>query len=174
MSPNCATPDENVSRDMLANPLAAPPASLGRVATWSVDVYNEATRQSTLVRQARRDDVLPLYGQIVGEAVTSYNAIWYQTDDGYVHSAWVQPVENILNPVDVAQNNFWGEVTVPFSDSRRAPNPDIGPVYARVLHERLSSHRGRDGQRRSTVVSPAGRHHLVARPLRAGCAHPPH
>ena len=117
----------------LANPLDAPPASLGRVATWSVRIYAEATRQSKFVRLARRDDVLPLYEQVVGEAVTSYNTIWYKTDDGYVHSAWVQPVEDILNPVDLAQNNFWGEVTVPFSDSRRAPNPDTGR-YIRIYY----------------------------------------
>jgi lipoprotein-anchoring transpeptidase ErfK/SrfK len=127
------TPDENMPLGQLVSPLAAPPASLGRVATWSVRIYAEATRQSTLVRQAHRDDILPLYEQIVGEAVTSYNAIWYKTDDGYVHSAWVQPVENILNPVDLAQNNFWGEVTVPFSDSRRDSNPNAGR-YMRVYY----------------------------------------
>ncbi len=125
--------DGNMPLGQLVSPLAAPPASLGRVATYSVAVYAEATRHSTLVRQAHRDDILPLYEQIVGEAVTSYNAIWYKTDGGYVHSAWVQPVENILNPVDLAQNNFWGEVTVPFSDSRRAPNPDTGR-YMRVYY----------------------------------------
>ncbi len=127
------TPDENMLLGQIVSPLAAPPASLGRVATYSVAVYAEATRQSTLVRQAHQDDILPLYEEIVGEAVTSYNAIWYQTDGGYVHSMWVQPVENILNPVDLAQNNFWGEVTVLFSDSRRAPNPDTGR-YMRVYY----------------------------------------
>ena len=85
-------PGENLLPGQLTSPLTAPPASLGRIATYSVAVYTEATRQSTLVRQAHRDDILSLYGQIVGEAVTSYNAIWYQTDGGYVHSAWVQPV----------------------------------------------------------------------------------
>jgi hypothetical protein len=104
--------------------LDAPPASLGRVATWSIGVYEQATRQSKLVRMARRDDILRLYGQVIGEAVTSYNATWYQTDDGYVHSMWVQPVENIINRAEPEQKEFWGEVTVPLSDSRTAPNPN--------------------------------------------------
>src|SRR4030065_625694 len=84
-------------RRRLAHPLDAPPASLGRVATWSIEVHEQATRLSKLVRMARRDDVLRLYGQLIGEAVTPYNATWYKTDDGYVHSMWVQPVENIMN-----------------------------------------------------------------------------
>jgi len=142
-------PGENMPSGQLASPLAAPPTSLGRVATYSVPIYTEGTRQSTLLRQAHRDDILPLYGQIVGEAVTSYNAVWYQTDGGYVHSAWVQPVENILNPVDLAQNNFWGELTVPFSDSRRAPDPDTGRstrVYYTSVYRVIEVVTGKDDQ----------------------------
>jgi hypothetical protein len=120
-------PDEMLPVSHILNPLATPPASLGRVTTWSVNIYTEANRQSKFVRKANRDDILPLVEQIVGEAVTSYNDVWYQTSDGYVHSAFVQPVENSLNsPVDPSQINFWGEVTVPFSDTRRAPNPAKG------------------------------------------------
>jgi lipoprotein-anchoring transpeptidase ErfK/SrfK len=149
MYPAAHTPGENMPPGQLASPLAAPPTSLGRIATYSVAVYTEATRQSTLVRQAHRDDILSLYGQIIGEAVTSYNDIWYQTDDGYVHSAWVQPVENILNPVGVAQNNFWGELTVPFSDSRRAPDPNIGRstrVYYTSVYRIIEVVTGKDDQ----------------------------
>lgn len=127
-------PDDKMSQEELAGLLAAPPASLGRVATWSVNIFTESNRQSKFVRRAYRDDVLPLVDQIAGEAVTSYNNIWYQTNDGYVHSAWIQPVENILNdPVDPSQNIFWGEVTVPFSDARRAPT-SIKNLYMRVYY----------------------------------------
>ena len=123
------TPDEDMfpacERTRLENPLVAPPASLGRVATWGIQVYEQAKRQSKLVRVARQDDVLPLHGQVIGEAVTPYNATWYKTDDGYVHSMWVQPVENRLNATEPerAAEKFWGELTVPFSDSRGAADP---------------------------------------------------
>ncbi|HZY43478.1 MAG TPA: L,D-transpeptidase family protein [Anaerolineae bacterium] len=127
------TPERNMFLGQSLSPLAAPPASLGRVATSSVNIYAEANRQSSFVRKAYRDEILSLVDQIAGEAVTSSNAIWYQTTDGFVHSAFVQPVENILNPVDLAQNNFWGEVTVPFSDSRRAPSSASG-LFLRVYY----------------------------------------
>ena len=142
-------PGEHMPSGQLASPFAAPPASLGRVATWSVDIFVGATRQSARVRRANRDDVLPLYEELVGEAVTSYNAVWYQTDGGYVHSAWVQPVENSLNPVDPAQNNFWGEVTVPFSDARQAPNPAIRRftrVYYTSVYRVIAIVTGQDDQ----------------------------
>jgi hypothetical protein len=71
-------------RRRLENPLVALPASLGRVATWGIEVYEQAKRQSKLVRMARRDDVLRLYGQVIGEAVTPYNATWYKTFGKYI------------------------------------------------------------------------------------------
>ena len=143
-------PDENELLGQRRSPLAAPPASLGRVTTWSVNLYTEANRQSKFVRKANRDEVLPLIDQIVGEAITSYNDIWYQTTDGYVHSAFVQPVENSLNnPVDPSQINFWGEVTVPFSDTRRAPNPLKGlstRVYYTTIYRVVEVVTGTDNQ----------------------------
>jgi hypothetical protein len=71
-------PGENLPPGQLDNPLAAPPSSLGRVATYRVPVYTEATRQSTLVRQTHRDDILPLYGQIVTRGGT-HHVLWKST-----------------------------------------------------------------------------------------------
>jgi hypothetical protein len=90
-----------------------------------------------------------LYGQVIGEAVTPYNATWYKTDDGYVHSMWVQPVENILNPVDLSQSNFWGELTVPFSDSRGAADPKSWRymrLYYTSVYRVVGAVMGKDGQ----------------------------
>ena len=105
--------------------LMPPPTPLGRVATWGIEIREESKRKSKLIRIARRDEVLRLYGQAMGEAVMPNNATWYKTEDGYAHSAWVQPVEDIKNVAepDRAAARFWGEITVPFSDSRAAPDP---------------------------------------------------
>jgi hypothetical protein len=145
------TPEGDVSLGHFENSLLAPPASLGRVATWGIQVYEQAKRQSKLVRVARRDDVLPLYGQVIGEAVTPYNAIWYQTDDGYVHSMWVQPVENRLNAAEPERTGekFWGELTVPFSDSRSAADPKSWRymrLYYTSVYRVVGAVMGKDGQ----------------------------
>ncbi len=114
---------ELIDRAVDANP---PPTPLGRVAEFSVAIRAEATAKSKLVRIARRDDVLKLIGQVTGQAVMPYNNQWFQTDEGYVYSSGVQPVQNILNdPLpDQAAGHFWGEISVPFTDSRLTPDPN--------------------------------------------------
>ena len=139
------TPDEDMfpacERTRLENPLVAPPASLGRVATWGIQVYEQAKRQSKLVRVARQDDVLPLLGQVIGEAVTPYNATWYKTDDGYVHSMWVQPVENRLNAPEPEQaaEKFW--VSSPCRSATRAERqtPNRGDICACIIQASIAS-----------------------------------
>jgi len=106
-------------------PTSPPPASLGRIATWGVEVRQKPALAAKLVRTAQQDEVIKLLGQCTGDAVMPHNAIWYETTDGYAYSSWIQPVEDIENlpePEQAAQK-FWGEVTVPFSDSRWQPDP---------------------------------------------------
>jgi hypothetical protein len=71
-----------------------------------------------------RDEVIPLYAAVVGEAPWPTNPIWYHTSGGYVHSGYVQPVEDapqseILAPVE--EPGFWAEVCVPFAEARWQP-----------------------------------------------------
>ncbi len=102
----------------------APPTPLGRVAEISAVIRADAVSTSKLVRTVKRDDVLTLTGQVKGQAVMPYNDIWFKTDDGYIYSSGVQPVQNIKNdPLpDKAAEHFWGEITVPFTDSRATPD----------------------------------------------------
>ena len=103
----------------------APPASLGRIATWGVEIRQKPSTEAKLVRTAQKDEVLKLRGQCEGTPVMPHNDIWFVTNDGYAYSSWVQPVEDIQNRAqpDKAAEKFWGELTVPFSDSRRQPDP---------------------------------------------------
>jgi len=131
--------------------LPPPPASLGRIATWGVEVHTKPKPDSRLIRITTRDEVLPLYEQTIGQAVLPHNLIWYKTHSGFVHSAWVQPVENILNPAlpDQADWKFWGEITVPFSDARVAPDPQAR-VFFRLYYSSVfrivAAEIGKDGQ----------------------------
>ena len=113
----------SVYRAVTVNP---PPTPLGRVAEISVAIRADATAKSKLVRVARRDEVLNLLHQVTGQAVMKYNDQWFQTDEGYVYSSAVQPVQNILNdPLpDQAAEHFWGEISVPYTDSRATPDPN--------------------------------------------------
>ncbi len=106
-------------------PVKAPPASLGRIATWSQQALRkEPSQRADWVAWRARDEVIPLYASVVGEPPWPSNAIWYETDDGYIHSGYVQPVENTPQPEVVEQVDepgFWAEVCVPFAQARWRP-----------------------------------------------------
>jgi lipoprotein-anchoring transpeptidase ErfK/SrfK len=111
---------------VLAHPASeAPPAPLGRIATWwRQAVRSEPSQKAEWVAWKRRDEVIPLYAAVVGEAPWPTNPVWYQTDDGFIHSGYVQPVENSPSGeviAEVAEPGFWAQVCVPFAEARWQP-----------------------------------------------------
>jgi hypothetical protein len=78
-----------------------------------------------------RDQVIPLRGAVSGEPPWPTNDIWYLTEGGYIHSGYVQPVEDSLQPVfpNVEPPGFWGEVCVPWAEA----HANVGD--ARVLRK---------------------------------------
>jgi len=139
----------SVYADNTPDPL--PPASLGRIATWGVEIREKPSLKARLVRTTRQDEVLRLRGQIVGDAVMPHNEIWYQTDDGYAYSSWIQPVEDIENfpEPERAAEKFLGELTVPFSDSRWQPDPKAAlymRLYYTAVFRIVEAVTGKDGQ----------------------------
>jgi lipoprotein-anchoring transpeptidase ErfK/SrfK len=131
--------------------LVSPPTPLGRIATWGVEVREQSKHDAKLVRIARRDEVLHLYKQGPGDALESHNPIWYETDDGYAYSSWVQPVEDVKNvpEPEKAAAKFWGEVTVPFTDSRVQPDPKARRymrLYYTSVYRVIGAVMGKDDQ----------------------------
>ena len=132
-------------------PTYAPPASLGRITTWGVEIRPKPSLEGKLVRTAQQDEVIKLLGQCAGTPVMSHNDIWYQTDDGYAYSSWIQPVEDIKNlpEPEQADGKFWGEITVPFSDSRWQPDPNSARymrLYYTAVFRVVQAVTGKDGQ----------------------------
>lgn len=101
-----------------------PPASLGRIISSREAIRKAPSPTAQVIEWKTRDEVIPLKASLVGEAPWPSNPIWYYTEGGFIHSGYVHPSENILQPVitDVAAPGFWAEVTVPVAISRPAPN----------------------------------------------------
>ena len=77
------------------------PAPLGRIATWwRQAVRAEPSQNADWVASKGRDEVIPLYAAVVGEAPWPTNPVWYQTEGGYIHSGYVQPVEDAPSSKD--------------------------------------------------------------------------
>ncbi len=118
-----------------------PPTSLGRVATWRQPVREEPKVYSKIILNKAFDDIIPLIGTVNGEAPWPSNPIWYQTSEGYIHSAFVQPVEDqpSAGPAIVIPPGIWVQVSVPIAETRLGPGaPHVwrkiyyGSVYRAV------------------------------------------
>ena len=85
-----------------------------------------------LVRWLSWNEVIDIKGQTMSEeSPTAYNQIWYQTSEGYVYSAFIQPVDQLSNtPLDsVDDKGFWAEVTMPFTAARSGPAKTFYAAY---------------------------------------------
>jgi len=101
------------------------PIGLGRVIR-AQQRYDAPSFSANVIATSYPDTVLRLYEEhtsdpITAPAGTEHNLLWYRVDDGWLHSAFVQPVRNVLNrPVssgDIPPEGFLAEVTVPFTDA---------------------------------------------------------
>lgn len=109
----------------------------GRVLETSITVYDIPSIRGKKVNTYWRDKVLPLTGVTVTEDTDSHNRIWYRIgDEGYAHSAAIQPVRTVLNPpiADIPKGGALAEVTVPYTDARWAAGRDQ-PVAYRFYYE---------------------------------------
>ncbi len=112
-----------------------PPAPLGRITPW----WRQAVRtlpsgDADVVSWRQRDDVIPLYAAVAGDAPWPTNPIWYLTTGGYIHSGYVQPVEDAPQSevmTEVEPPGFWAEVCVPIAEARWRPR---SPYVARKLY----------------------------------------
>ena len=113
--------------------VSPPPASLGRITTWRQAVRTDPKPRGALVVNKSYDDVIPLTGQVLGEAPWPSNPIWYQTEGGYIHSGFVQPVENQPSggAVPIVPPGNWVQVSVPIAEARLKPG---APYVSRKIY----------------------------------------
>ncbi|MEW6403183.1 MAG: L,D-transpeptidase family protein [Chloroflexota bacterium] len=102
---------------------SAPPASQGRV-TWSgTPLYAEPYFKAKQLNVFGVDQVVKIKAEVEGEEGNPFNKAWYQVDDGYTYSGWLQLVEtSYQKPVSgIRLGGQIGEVTVPVSETRLTP-----------------------------------------------------
>ncbi|HET9588461.1 MAG TPA: L,D-transpeptidase [Anaerolineales bacterium] len=110
--------------DRMARGATAPAIRQGRV-TWSgVPLYDAPAFSAGQVHHFGADKVIEISGiEENGEPGNPYNSTWYQVDNGYAYSGWIQPVEtNYQKPVfNLPEKGQVGEITVPFCDTKKEP-----------------------------------------------------
>jgi lipoprotein-anchoring transpeptidase ErfK/SrfK len=147
-----ATPLLNATRVFAeqVDPLT-PPEPLGRVLVSGLPIRTSPTATATIARVLNRDDIIPLYEQLEGQAFYSHNNMWYRTDGGYVYSPSIQPIEDVKNTPepDKASAWFWGDVTVAYTTARVAPDPDaqsVARLYYTGVFRVIDAMVGTDGE----------------------------
>ena len=100
--------------------MRSPAYTLGRV-IYSIRYYEQPSASSTELGYYNRDAVVDIRAEAIGDPEPTHNPIWLRTDDGWLHSAYVQPVADVLNePVlKIPNGGMLAEVTVPFTQAYR-------------------------------------------------------
>jgi lipoprotein-anchoring transpeptidase ErfK/SrfK len=97
-----------------------PSYELGR-AIYSLRYYEQPSLASRETGFYITDAVFNVREERIGDPEPKHNPIWLHTDDGWLHSAYVQPVRNELNipQMKVPSKGMLVEVTVPYTQSWR-------------------------------------------------------
>jgi len=104
--------------------LAAPAIKQGRI-TWSgIPLYDAPAFQANQIHLFGADKVIEITGiEENGEQGNPFNSTWYQVDNGYTYSGWIQPVEtSYQKPIfTLPEKGQVGEITVPYCDTKKEP-----------------------------------------------------
>ncbi|HLO28074.1 MAG TPA: L,D-transpeptidase [Anaerolineales bacterium] len=97
----------------------------GRSTMSGVDLFSEPFFNARKISMLRRDELVDISGEVQGDYGygNPFNSAWYQINsEGYVYSGLIQLVETLhQKPVfDIPGSGLLGEITIPFSDTRRA------------------------------------------------------
>lgn len=94
---------------------------LVRVGASQMRIYDQPSYQGEVVATRKKDQLIYTYEQFVSEEGPAFNPRWYRVDEGFAHTAYLQPVKTVLNdPVSfVRPAGEIFEVTVPITQSFR-------------------------------------------------------
>ena len=103
---------------------------MGR-AIHPLSFYERPTTSSERIATLARDEGVRILSE-VRAPFSAHNDLWYRTELGYVHSAWLLPMRIYpLQPFirDIGSWGFWGEVSQIFTEGRVAPSAQAGRKY---------------------------------------------
>jgi hypothetical protein len=103
----------------------AKPHAQGRMTLSGIGLYAAPAFTATKLHAYGRDEVVPITGEVTGEAGNPFNTKWYELNgEGYTYSGWVQPVEsNYQQPeYEIPATGRLAEITVPYSITRLQPS----------------------------------------------------
>jgi hypothetical protein len=124
--------------------------------TIGIDIYDQPeypryNPDVKVVSSRKRDQLLYIYEKFEAENGPEFNPMWYRVDEGFAHTAYLQPVETQLNDVVsvVHPDGELFEVTVPLTQSYRLTKAfgweKLYRLYYRSTHWVTGIEEGPDG-----------------------------
>jgi hypothetical protein len=95
----------------------------GRVISSGIPLYDAPAFSAKKIHVFGRDETVPIAGEVQGEQGNPFNETWFQVNEGYTYSGWLQPVEMRYQKPQFAipASGQLGEITVPVCDTRLDP-----------------------------------------------------
>ncbi|MCU0522693.1 MAG: L,D-transpeptidase [Anaerolineae bacterium] len=131
LTPRLAALAESAAIPISPEPEVPSDSVLTGRAIHTVTIYREPSASSERVTAYTRDQSFAILGE-VRAPFSAHNDLWYETDEGYAHSAWVLPVRVYpAQPFLPLENDFgfWGEISVVHTEGRTAPSANAGSKY---------------------------------------------
>lgn len=132
--------------------IAAPYGMLGRVTRRSVEIKAQPDAQSKTLRKVERDTLLSLAEEIMAPVGAQENPRWYRLSQGFVHSAYIQRVDEAHQNTPLTQvpaGGLLGEVSMPYTQSlyqnRQGQMVKLYRLYYQSLHWITGLVEGPDG-----------------------------
>jgi lipoprotein-anchoring transpeptidase ErfK/SrfK len=94
-------------------------------------VISRPHRDGKLLYNLDEDQVVHIRREVVGLGVLPHNHVWFELDDGFVYSSYLQPVMNLPNTplATLPADGVWSEVSIPYVDARVEPSPGAAIAY---------------------------------------------
>ncbi len=121
-------------------------------ASETLSVYSRPDEESEIKFQRNRDEILPVYYEVISDKKPIYNPLWYRVWGGFIHCAAVQPVQVRLNQVPdyLTEGITPIEITVPFTQSyfQRLPGQwtESYRLYFGTIHRAVGIAEGPNGE----------------------------
>jgi lipoprotein-anchoring transpeptidase ErfK/SrfK len=98
---------------------------LCRVTEFETTLRARPDPEAATVGRHAFDDILVVEREVIGRGVFPHNHVWFETSEGYLWSSDAQPVRNAPNPIlrALPAEGVWSEISIPFVDGRRSPDP---------------------------------------------------
>jgi lipoprotein-anchoring transpeptidase ErfK/SrfK len=105
---------------------------LGRGALgWGAPILTRPHPEGRQLGYVYPDDVVRVVREVVGLGMAYHTHVWFELEEGYVYSPYLQPVRHVPQPAldSVPLEGLWGEVVTPHIAGRSRPDATAPLVY---------------------------------------------